>query len=171
MSCTSECASGESAQGKCRAQKVGLAAGCHFSADQVCVEIFVCLLKKQTKQQKQIQEHLLVYKYTWVCFFFSDFVVPITAYASFSGVPKSRNISRKCSGYSTQIKAACATFIKIQPAYSCRGQMLWGTCGYQTLIPSFDVFFKPCAGWRVAVETAREAEQWFAENSAWAGGK
>lgn len=70
LSCTSECASGESAQGKCRAQKVGLAAGCHFSADQVCVEIFVCLLKKQTKQQKQIQEHLLVYKYTWVWFFF-----------------------------------------------------------------------------------------------------
>lgn len=49
--------------------------------------------------------------------------------------------------------------------------MLWGTCGYQTFIPSFDVFFKPCAGWRVAVETALEAEQWFAENSAWAGGK
>lgn len=104
------------------------------------VEIFVWLLQKQTKQQKQIQEHLLVYKYTWG--FFSDFVVPITACASFSGVPRSRNISRRCSGYSSQIKAACATFIKARPAQSCRGQMHWGTCAYQTslLLPSFYVF-------------------------------
>lgn len=52
MRCTFECVSGKSTQRKCRAQKVGLAAGCHFSENQVSCGNLCVSLKKTNKTIK-----------------------------------------------------------------------------------------------------------------------
>lgn len=74
---------------------------------------------------------------------------------------RSRNISRKCSGYNTQIKAACATSIKIQPAEGkCTGELVVT----RLLSLLFTCFAKSFAGCRVTIKTALKTEQWFVEN-------
>lgn len=52
LRCTFECVSGKATQGKCRAQKVGLAAGCHFSENQVCCGNLCVSLIKTNKTTK-----------------------------------------------------------------------------------------------------------------------
>lgn len=118
------------------------------------VEIFVCLLKKQTKQQKQTQEHLLVYKYTWFC---SDFIAAITAYGM---LKKQEHLQELLRLQHPDKSCLC----KDPASLVLQRKMHWDLVGTRLLSLLFICFAKSFAGCRVTIETALKAEQWFVEN-------